>query len=310
MPALRSHLNRTEHRISYAMPYDYEFVISFLSVRALPGVENVIDGVYRRTFSTEGRAGVFEVSHVEAERALRVVVWTAEESVIPVVLSKVSEIFGVDMESARAVAHLIRDPELGSLVSRRPGLRIPGTWDGFETAVRAVTGQQVTLTAATAMVGRAAKGCGSVLPWPEFEAFGLTRLFPEPKQLAQADLYDIGMPPARTAALRSLAEVASLDPELFSATKLRRLVARPGIGDWTVQYIAMRSLRDQDAFPASDVVIRRALTIPGEARPTAAAVTKMSQAWRPFRAWATIHLWAAAAEAKSEPVLALAAAGA
>lgn len=309
MPDSGSHLIRTDHRIPWDEPYDYAAVLGFLQTRALSGIESVVGLTYRRTFSLHEHSGIFTVSCDAQARCLVVSIWYPEREHTPEILDRISRIFGIDQPAAPAVAALADDPVLGTMVRERPGLRIPGAWDAFEIAVRAVTGQQVTLQAATAMVGRAARICGTATGWKEWEELGLVRLFPEPMQLAQADLFDVGMPQHRMAALRSLALNAASTPDLFASdpASVRKLLAQPGIGDWTVQYIAMRAHRNPDAFPSADVVIRRMLTVPGETRPTPAAVLRRAEAWRPWRAWATIHLWTAAAAESRDTMLAKAA---
>ncbi len=240
---------------------------------------------------------MFEVRLAPESQSIIARIWFPDPGAQPLILKRIAQVLGIDSPAAAAVEQLSADPVLGPLVAQRPGLRVPGAWDPFEIAVRAVTGQQVSLKAATAMVARAARLCGTPLTGPNWSSSGLSRLFPLPEQLAAADLFDVGMPQARMTALRSLAAVAATDPNLFENTenRRRRLQAQPGIGDWTAQYIAMRALRDPDAFPAADVVIRRMLTEPGGTRPTPAAVVRRAEAWRPYRSLATIHLWTAAA---------------
>ncbi|MDZ4798620.1 MAG: AlkA N-terminal domain-containing protein, partial [Bryobacteraceae bacterium] len=184
MPYSGSRLTATEHQLPYSLPYDYSGVLRFLSIRALPGVESVDGGVYRRTFLFQQQQGVLETSLNPAAQQVTVRLWYPDPAHAPEILTRVARILGIDHDPAQAVEHLSADPLLEPLVSQRPGLRIPGAWDPFEVAVRAVTGQQVTLSTATAMVARAAKLCGTPLQAPEWEPLGLTRLFPEPAQLA------------------------------------------------------------------------------------------------------------------------------
>jgi AraC family transcriptional regulator of adaptative response / DNA-3-methyladenine glycosylase II len=307
-----SDLIQTTHRIPYDEPYDYQCVLDYLAIRAVSGVEYVSRDTYRRTYQLDGKPGILEVSDDPHSHCLQVNVWTANPENLPAVLERVARLFGVDLAPAEALACLQSDPLLGPLVEARPGLRIPGAWDAFEIAVRAVTGQQVTLRAATAMVSRAARICGTDLKWPAAEAAGLNRLFPEPAQLAAANLYDVGMPSQRMAALRSLASLAANDTTLFSPDPAgrKRLLSQPGVGDWTAQYIAMRAHRNQDAFPAADVVIRRMLGEENGARMTPSSALRRAEAWRPWRTWATLHLWTASATGRKTPPLKARAAGA
>ena len=203
-------------------------------------------------------------------------------------------------------ADLARDPALAPLVAERPGLRVPGAWDGFELAVRAVLGQQITVAGARRLAGRLVDRHGARLRGDG--AAGLTAVFPTPTALAVADLSSIGMPAARARALSSLAAAAEADPDLFNPREdldraLSRLRTLPGIGEWTAQYIAMRAIREPDAFPAADVGLLRAMTPPGGARPTPAELLARAEAWRPWRAYAALHLWTAgpSAAATTDP---------
>jgi AraC family transcriptional regulator, regulatory protein of adaptative response / DNA-3-methyladenine glycosylase II len=188
---------------------------------------------------------------------------------------------------------------LGPLVAERPGLRVPGAWDGFELAVRAVLGQQITVTAARRLAGRLVATYGE--PLDSTSAIdGLTHVFPSPDRLARADLSVLGIPTSRAAALSSLAAALTADPEILSAkrnlddaiTRLRRL---PGVGEWTAQYIAMRELREPDAFPAADVGLIRAMAARCGRRLTSRELVARAERWRPWRAYAAQHLWTSCA---------------
>jgi 3-methyladenine DNA glycosylase/8-oxoguanine DNA glycosylase len=200
-------------------------------------------------------------------------------------------------------AALSRDPFLASLVSARPGLRVPGAWDGFELAVRAILGQQITVSAATRLAARLVSQFGEVLP--ERQRFSaLTHLFPAPEQLVNRDIAQIGMPRARGTAIARLAAGAIGNPGLFSAypslgDAIKCLCTLPGIGEWTAQYIAMRCLREEDAFPVGDVALMRAMSAPGQPRIAASELMARAEVWRPWRAYAALHLWAADAAAIS-----------
>jgi len=199
---------------------------------------------------------------------------------------------GADIETIGA--HLSRDPFLARLVAQRPGLRAPGGWDGFELAVRAVLGQQVTVGAARKLAGQLVALCGETLA---DDASGLSSAFPSPEHVAAADLSPLGMPGARKAALKALAEAAQSDPHLFRPfgtieEAIARLRSIRGIGEWTAQYIALRALRETDAFPASDIGLLRGAARSKGARPTPAALLRQAEPWRPWRAYAAQHLWA------------------
>jgi AraC family transcriptional regulator of adaptative response / DNA-3-methyladenine glycosylase II len=171
---------------------------------------------------------------------------------------------------------------------------VPGAWDGFELAVRAVLGQQITVTAARQLAGRlvAAHGERSA----PADGGGLTTVFPSPARLAAADPASFGMPRARASALIALAASAAADARLFEPDQdldgaVARLRALPGIGEWTAQYIALRALREPDAFPAADIGLLRAMTGADGVRPTPAALLARAESWRPWRAYAAQHLW-------------------
>jgi AraC family transcriptional regulator of adaptative response / DNA-3-methyladenine glycosylase II len=174
-------------------------------------------------------------------------------------------------------------------------LRVPGAWDGFELAVRAVLGQQVTVSAAATLAARLVAAHGKPLPEP---AAGLTHVFPAPDALASADLASLGMPRSRAATLNAVATAAVADKHLFDATggldeAVRRLRAIRGIGEWTAQYIALRQLREPDAFPAADVGLIRAMAGQDGCRRSADELLDRAETWRPWRAYAAQHLWAA-----------------
>jgi AraC family transcriptional regulator of adaptative response / DNA-3-methyladenine glycosylase II len=193
--------------------------------------------------------------------------------------------------------HLSQDPVLAPLVLARPGLRVPGAWEGFELAVRAILGQQITVAAATRLAGKLAASHGATIADPVALELGLTHVFPTPKQLAGADLAMIGMPNARRMALSSMAAAVVADPLIFGPRRgldeaIAQLRSLPGIGEWTAQYIAMRELREPDAFPAADIGLMRAMSAGDGVRPSPAALLAHAEQWRPWRAYAALHLWA------------------
>jgi AraC family transcriptional regulator of adaptative response / DNA-3-methyladenine glycosylase II len=208
-----------------------------------------------------------------------------------VIIARLRRIFDLAADPQVIEAALSQDPRLSPLIAARPGLRVPGAWDGFELGVRAIAGQQITVAAATRLVGRIARDHGSVR---DGGSPGLDRVFPTPEKLAKADLP--GMPAARARAIRAFAARAAGEERLFdrgsdlddTITRLRRL---PGVGPWTAQYVAMRAMREPDAFPTGDVGLLRALDA-GQGRPSAAELTAAAEAWRPWRAYAALHLWA------------------
>lgn len=291
--------------LRYRPPYDWDGMLAFLAMRAIPGVEVVEDGVYRRTIALDGASGTLAVRPVGDDR-LSVAVRFPKPSALPRILARVRGVFDLSADPVQIGEALSRDPDLAPMVAARPGLRVPGAWDGFELAVRAILGQQITVVAARKLAGDLVAAHGEALPAPLAEP-GLTHVFPSAARLAQADLSGMKMPGARIRCLSAMAGAIADDPNLLSATAgledmVKRLRALPGIGEWTAQYIAMRQLREPDAFPAADVALMRALTDADGVRPTADQLLARSEAWRPWRAYAALHLWASLADEGAPPV--------
>jgi AraC family transcriptional regulator of adaptative response / DNA-3-methyladenine glycosylase II len=284
-------------RLAYAEPYDWSALIAFLAARAIPGVETVEPGRYRRTIELDGGHGTLEVAPVPGRAALAATIRFGNVRALPAIVARVRRVFDLDADVRAIAAQLGEDPRLAPLVAARPGLRVPGAWDGFELAVRAVLGQQITVAGARGLAARLVAAHGEPLA-AEAAAPGLETLFPRPERLALADVGALGMPRSRAAALVALAAAAATDAELFHPrhdldAALARLRELPGVGEWTAQYIALRALREPDAFPAADVGLLRALAGPRGARPTPEQLAARAEAWRPFRAYAAQHLWTA-----------------
>jgi len=286
-------------RLRYRPPYDWAAMLAHLEHRAIDGVEEVVDGTYRRTVSHDGRLGIVEVRHEPRRDDLVVTVRFPDVRALPGILTRVRRVFDVGADIETIGAHLSRDPYLARLVAKRPGLRAPGGWDGFELAVRAILGQQVTVVAARGLAARLAASCGERLAAASVGSGTLSRAFPTPHRLVDADLTSLPMPRARRAALTALAAAAIADPLLFQPLgtvdeTVARLRAIRGVGEWTAQYIALRAIRETDAFPASDVGLLRGAAIDG-ARPPPSDLLRRAEPWRPWRAYAAQHLWAAGA---------------
>ena len=290
-------------RLPYRAPYDWPAMLAFLTMRAIPGVETVADGRYARTLAVGDARGVVIVEPGEGAW-LKVTLRFPKVQVWPAVIARVRRVFDLAADPALIGAHLSEDPELAPLVAARPGLRAPGAWDGFELAVRAVLGQQITVVAARNLAGRITEAHGEPFEDEVAQSLGLTRLFPTPQALAAVDVETLPMPRARGRALTSLAAVAAADPDLFGMRRsleeaVAQLRALPGIGEWTAQYIAMRALREPDAFPHADIGLMRALEDADGRRPTPLELLARAERWRPWRAYAASHLWAADAGALS-----------
>jgi AraC family transcriptional regulator, regulatory protein of adaptative response / DNA-3-methyladenine glycosylase II len=283
--------------LAYRPPYDWDAILSFLAARAIPGVEAVSGNIYRRTIEIGDDRGTISVAPADRNR-LSVSVRFPNMATLPSIIARVRRVFDLAADPDMIGAHLSLDPVLAPLISARPGLRVPGAWDGFELAVRAIFGQQITVPAATKLLGKLALAHGAPLPAAIKDVEGLTHLFPSPSRLAGADLAALGMPKARAVAVSSLAAAIFADPTMFSrgasldeATAKLRLL--PGIGEWTAQYIAMRELREPDAFPAADIGLMRAMATADGRRPSPAELLSRAERWRPWRAYAALHLWAA-----------------
>jgi AraC family transcriptional regulator of adaptative response / DNA-3-methyladenine glycosylase II len=287
--------------LPYAPPYDWDAMLGFLAARAINGLEAVDGkGCYHRSIALDGAQGAICVKPDGRGRGLRVTIRFPRIASLVTIVRRVRRIFDLSADPLAINEDLTQDPLLARMVARRPGLRVPGAWDGFEVAVRAILGQQITVTAASKLAAKLVAAYGESLR-PRY-GDGLTHTFPTPERMVQADLRPLGMPAARAQALSSLAGAAAADQNLFSLTQtlesaIAKLRSLRGIGDWTAQYIAMRVLREPDAFPAADIGLMRALTPSGGGRPSASGVIARAEVWRPWRAYAAQHLWTADAEA-------------
>src|SRR5438270_1758578 len=235
-------------KLGYRLPYDWEIMLSFLRARAIPGIEAVSSSLYARTIAIGDVRGVLVVEPAEAN-CLKATVRFANLRNLPAIIARVRRVFDLAADPVAIGAHLSQDPLLAPLIAARPGLRVPGAWDGFELAVRAVLGQQITVPAATQLAGKLVLTFGETMADPAAREQGLTHVFPTPQQLVQADLAAIRMPKARQMALASLAAAIVADPLIFGPRRgLEEAVAQlrslAGIGEWTAQYIAMREVRE------------------------------------------------------------------
>jgi AraC family transcriptional regulator, regulatory protein of adaptative response / DNA-3-methyladenine glycosylase II len=282
-------------RLPYRPPYDWPSMLAFLRLRAIPGVESVGINHYARSIAIGADQGVFAV-RPGAGNFLAVDIWFPRLSALPAIIARIRRVFDLAADPHAINAALEQDEFLLPLVAARPGLRVPGAWDGFELAVRAILGQQISVTAATKLGAKMANAHGAPLP-PALQGRveGVSHLFPSPTELAGANLTQLGIIRTRAACLSALAQAMLADPLLLSPRAslddaVERLTSLPGIGEWTAHYIAMRALREADAFPHGDIGLRRALA-DNNTRPSAAALLARAEAWRPWRAYAALHLW-------------------
>ena len=279
-------------RLPFAGPLDWGALTGYFAARAIPGVEHVDGSVYRRTIIVDGDPGVLELLAGGADHLLLRAHLPHWEGLIHIV-DRARRIAGLDADTDEPARHLAADPTVGPRLAARPGLRVPGAWDPFETGVRAIIGQQVTVAGATTITGRLVARLGT--PVSGLGPLGLSHTFPSAGALAGADLSGIGLTPAREEAVRSFATAVAADAvRLDRSVGLDEFVAAvsslPGLGSWTAHYLALR-MGEPDAFPATDLGLRRALARLAPA--SAAPLAEQADRWRPWRALAAVHLWAA-----------------
>lgn len=285
-------------RLRYRPPYDWESMLGHLHARAIPGVEIVEAGRYHRTVQIGGLVGSVEVGHLPQLRSLSVTIRFPHVSSLPAIVTRVRRVFDVGADIETIDAHLSRDPLLAPLVARRPGLRAPGGWDGFELAARAILGQQISVAAARRLAGELVALHGEPISKGRVSHPRLSHVFPSAEHLASAESIDLRIPRARRSSLQALAEAAARDSNLFRPfgtieEAIARLRTIRGVGEWTAQYIALRALREMDAFPATDIGLLRGAALAGGTRSTSASLLDRAESWRPWRAYAAQHLWAA-----------------
>lgn len=281
--------NELVFELAYRPPYAWEAQLAFLRPRCIEGVEAVAGKRYLRTVAIETETmthhGWLSVEHHPRRHTLRVSLSSSLARVVPEVLGRVKHLFDLGCRPDEIAWHL------GKLAEEAPGLRVPGAFDGFETAVRAVLGQQITVAAAGTLASRIATAFGEPVSTP-FEC--LTRAFPPPQRLKSATSDELGRQGiirSRQRAIHAFAEACSsgalvLAPGADLESTLEKLRALPGVGEWTTHYVAMRTLAWPDAFPHSDLGLMKALGAPSPRR-----VLEIAEAWRPWRAYAAMHLW-------------------
>lgn len=281
-------------RLAFRPPYDWRQVSAFLAMRAVPGIERVDARGYARTVLTCSGPAVVCVRAIEARNVLELSVRGAAPAALFPLTSAARRAFDLAADPASIAEAFEADALLGPLVRRRPGLRIPGIWDPFECAVRAVLGQQVSVAAARTLAARVVARAGRRLAEASED---LTHLFPDAAALAAAELEGLGLTGARVAALRLLAR-AVVEGRLDLSAPVEEIKASlaglAGFGDWTAQYVALRAMGEPDAFPSGDIVLRR---VAGKGLPlTTRALEQLAEAWRPWRGYAALYLWGAAGD--------------
>ncbi len=280
-------------RLDYRPPFDWAALLEFHRARAIPGVEAVRGRRYLRVLDCGGQPVLLTLA-AGAGNTLELTLRDAPATALDGIVTRVREAFDLDAHPALVAAAFARDRDLAPLVRARPGLRVAGSVDRFEQAVRAILGQQISVTAARRLAARLCQRWGTPVAFADAPELAFS--FPSPAVLAQADVAALGMPGARGRAVSALARAVLDDPALLARgvsldASLARLQALPGIGAWTAQYIALRALREPDAFPAGDIGLQRALADRRGQRPSARELARRAQAWSPLGAYAAQYLW-------------------
>lgn len=279
-------------RLQYRPPFDWRTLLKFLAYRAIPGVEYVTETTYARTVALEGKAGDFEVRFLEDVNALDVHINFPDSRHLYHIIDRVRSLFDLRADSAQIDDFFARDALLRPIVKCFPGSRVPGCWDGFEVAVRAILGQQVTVKAASTLVARIASRYGDAY---QCRNPALTHVFPDAARLSAVAMDNMGIVGQRIAAIKAVASaVAENTLQIHARTDTAEFVSRicaiKGIGEWTAYYIAMRALGDPNAFPYSDLILRRAAAAPNTEL-TPKQLLQRAEVWQPWRAYAVILLW-------------------
>lgn len=274
--------------LSYRPPYDWDGMLQFFSMRAVPGIESIIDGVYYRSLAIEGKPVMLALQNQPKEKALKMTLLQGDTRHLMKLAERARRVFDLGADPQAISVHLNQDPLLNQLITEYPGTRLPGSWDLFEVIVRAILGQQVSVAAARTLAGRVVKQCGTAAG--QFPDGSDAYLFPTASQIAQCDLQNLGLTSKRLQTLQNTARKITegeidladmITPEQLSEC----LEALPGIGPWTSQYIAMRGLSEPDAFPASDLGLLKATGL------NARQLAQQAENWRPWRGYAAIYLW-------------------
>jgi AraC family transcriptional regulator, regulatory protein of adaptative response / DNA-3-methyladenine glycosylase II len=288
-------------QLSYRPPYDWTGLLAFLKARELNGIEWIGDDFYARTVQLGDSKGWIKVTQAKKKNTLLLEFTHSLTPVLPALLSRARDLFDLNARPDIIARQLRKDKRLAPLIKRTPGMRVPGAFNGFEIGLRAIIGQQVTVRAATTIACRIVEAYGEryLTPYPK-----LDRLTPRAARVAEASVEDIaglGIVRGRSQGIIALAQAQAsgaitLDHGVHrnpDAT-IERLAGLPGIGPWTAHYIAMRVLRWPDAFPKEDIVVRNIL-----GGVSAKQAAQMSQAWRPWRSYAVLHIWKNSQEHKT-----------
>jgi AraC family transcriptional regulator of adaptative response / DNA-3-methyladenine glycosylase II len=278
--------------VEYVQPYSFQQLLDHLRPRTTPGVELVEGNTYCRITVQAGNPRVLQIQDAHDGRHLKVTVTSQSNDNLIGDLERLRCLFAVDEDPSFAVAHLSRDPLIGPLVAERPWVRVPRCWDPFETSIRIIIGQQISVAAATTISGRIAGQLGKHVP----TGSGLNRIFPSPEVLADADLTDMGLTERRKTTIRYFSRavadgVIDLRSSLDLGDMEEQWCALPGIGPWTARVAAMRVFGHDDAMPSSDLGVLRSVNRLAKHELDAKQLENQSRIWKPFRSWAAQHLW-------------------
>lgn len=284
-----------EIALPYQAPFDWAHMLNYLEVRSSPGVELIKGNSYRRAIKHQDSPGVLLVQPHPRRNALIARLEGAVHEHAAALTSPIRQMFDLDRNPGDLQAGFAEDPWLSQLVTEYPGIRVPGTWSVFELVVRTIVGQQVSVKGATTIMGRIIERAGMRLDLPSEQH--LFWEFPTPIALADADLNGVGMPGRRIAAVQNFARavangaVCLCDPVRNVVAIRTALLNCPGIGPWTVEYAAMRALRDTDAWPENDLVLMQAIANRHPALLRPGQRNEHAERWRPWRAYAAMLIW-------------------
>jgi len=282
-------------RLPYRSPFDWQNMLAFFAGRATPGVEQVADQTYRRTLSTNGEHGIVEIQPDSRAGYLSLTLHSVNTNALFETVQTAREVFDVDAPIGEIGTMLGNDKALRKLLKKFPGVRVPGAWDGFELTIRAILGQQISVAAATTIAGRIANRYGEPLKLDSDQTESeLTRIFPTAERLVRARFNNIGIVGSRAETIREVARAVLAGDLCFDAAQepedvCDALRSIRGIGDWTAQYVAMRALKNPDAFPGSDLGLVKAIMYPERVTPK--KLRSLAEDWRPWRAYAAMLLW-------------------
>lgn len=287
-------------QLPYRKPFGWSRLLAFFSDRAMPGVETIDGSRYLRSIRMGAATGIIDIDNSDIDNSgdhLSLTLHGIDTGALLSIVSRVRSLFDLDASADDIAAVLSGDPVLKQLLQGNPGIRVPGAWDGFELTVRAILGQQVSVAAARTLAGRIVERYGERLELPiDGVDSPPDRLFPEPGKLRRARLEHLGIIGSRARTIRSVASAAADGSLAFDQAQAPQkfcesLKSIKGIGDWTAQYVAMRAMKDPDAFPASDLGLLRAFDEHLGYRIKPAELLKRAEAWRPWRAYAALLLW-------------------